>query len=88
MQGMYEATPIADVFCSGLGAIENLGGGCLRLYVYVLQAPIEGDGPAERVIVGKVIVPIVSVPDMVMQLMAAMGRAAWSAVPFVGDLLQ
>lgn len=88
MQGMSEPTPIADVFCSGLGAIENLGGGCLRLYVYVLQASDQVDAPAERVVVGKLVIPMVSVPDAVMQLMGAMGRAAMSAVPFVGDLMQ
>ena len=87
MQGMVESTPIADTFCSGLGAIENIGGGCLRLYVYVLQAADQVDGPSERVLVAKIVMPAVSVPDAVMQLMAAMGRVAMSALPFVGDLV-
>jgi hypothetical protein len=65
---MVEPVPISEIFASGLGKIEDIGGGCLRLYFYVLQAPLESVGPAERVLVVKVIVPAGALPDMVMEM--------------------
>lgn len=71
MRGMHETTPIIDIYCSGLGAVEDLGSD-LRFYLYVLQTP-ECGGAQEKIIVAKLIMPKASVPDAVMQSIAAIG---------------
>lgn len=71
--GMVEPVPAPEIFCSGLGEVEDIGGGCLRFYLYVMQRPVEG-GVAERVIVAKVIAPSAAVPEAVLQMLRAMGR--------------
>lgn len=65
MRGMHEVTPINDTYCSGLGAIEDLGS-AVRFHFYVKQTPEDG-GPQERVTVAKLILPKDSVPDTIMQ---------------------
>lgn len=71
--GMVEPVPAPEIFCSGLGGVEEIGGGCLRFYLYVMQSPVDG-GPQERVIVAKVIAPASAVPDAVLQMLKAIGR--------------
>jgi hypothetical protein len=71
MRGLCELVPMTDIFVSGLGKIEKLAGGCLRIYLYVDQAPIEGDGPVEKQVVAKIIVPASALPDAVLMLAQA-----------------
>jgi hypothetical protein len=87
MRGMHEAAPVPDVFVSGLGAIEKVGGNCLRFYLYTLQTPDGSDGPQEKVIVAKLIVPVTAIPDAVMQMIAVVGNQAIQLIPLVGDLV-
>lgn len=72
MRGLSEpVSSIADMFASGLGKIETIGGGCVRLYLYVMQAPLDGDGPQEKQMVAKVIVPISALADAALMLAQA-----------------
>jgi hypothetical protein len=71
MRGLSEPVPVLDVFASGLGKIEKLGGGCVRIYLYVLQAPLDGDGPQEKQIVAKFIMPAAALPDSILMLAQA-----------------
>lgn len=88
MRGMHEVTPIQDIFCSGIGAIEHIGGNCLRFYLYVLQMPEDGgDGQPEKVVVAKLIAPISAVPDAILQMMAAVGEGAVRMIPAISDLM-
>lgn len=57
MSELVESVPLHDIFCSGVGAIESVGGGCYRLYLYVLQRP-EGGTEPQRVVVAKIITPV------------------------------
>jgi hypothetical protein len=87
MRGLIEPVPVADVFVSGLGKIEKLNGGCVRIHLYVLQAPIDGDGPQEKQIVAKIIVPASALPDAVLQMIASIEDKAEGLVPLVPDLM-
>jgi hypothetical protein len=71
---MVEPVPAPEMLASGLAKIQDIGGGCLRLNLYVMQAPIEATGPAERVIVVKVIVPASALADAVLQMTEAANR--------------
>lgn len=88
MVALYEPCPIADIFCSGLAKVENVGGGCLRFYLYTLQAPLNGEGEAERVLVAKIVAPASAVPDAILQMAAAIGGTLVKALPAVINVLQ
>ncbi len=85
MRGMHEATPVADTYCSGLGAIEDLGSD-LRFYLYVLQTPEDG-GPQERILVEKLIMPKTSAPDVILQILLAIGGKLGQVVDLVSGAL-
>jgi hypothetical protein len=80
MSELVEPVPAPEIFTSGLAKIEDIGGGCLRFYLYVMQAPIDGEGPADRVVVAKIVAPASAVPDAVMKMLASIGRAVGGAV--------
>jgi hypothetical protein len=81
---VVELVPVPDTFCSGVGAIENIGAGLLRVYLYATQGSACGEGPLERVLVAKLIVPAAAVPDMILRARAAISdktaKAATSAL--------
>lgn len=77
---MIEPVPAPEIFCSGLGGIEDIGGGCLRFYLYVMQQPVETEGPPQKVIVAKVIAPASAVPDAVGKMLSAIGHQATTAI--------
>lgn len=75
--GMIEPVPAPEIFCSGLGGVEDIGGGCLRFYLYVMQQPIEDmQGPPQRVIVAKIIAPASAVPEAIGKMLQAIGEKA------------
>lgn len=86
MRGLSEIVPIQDVFCSGLGAIERIGGDCLRFYLYVSQSSDDG-GAQEKILVAKFILPASAVPDAVLQTIAVIGDGASKIIPMVADLV-
>jgi hypothetical protein len=85
MRGLNEIVPIQDVFCSGLGAIERIGGDCFRFYLYVSQTTEDGEAQ-EKLIVAKIILPASAVPDAVLQTIAVIGDGASKMVPLVAEL--
>lgn len=86
MRGINENIAIGDVFVSGLGGIERIGGNCLRFYLYVNQVADSGEGQ-ERVLVAKIVAPASAMPDAVLQMIAAIGDGAVKMVPMVADML-
>lgn len=87
MRGLLEVVPIQDTFCSGIGAIEHLDGNMLRIWLYVLQTPEDGEAK-EKVVVAKIVAPSSAVPDAVLQMVAAIHDRAVSLVPLVGDMIK
>jgi len=85
MRGLNEIVPVADVFCSGLGAIERLEGGCLRLYFYVTQAAYDGEA-SEKLVVAKLVVPATAVPDALLRLIAVGGDNLTKAIPLAPEM--
>jgi len=67
--GLIEPYPVQDIFCSGMGKVEDIGGGCMRFYLYATQ--LNDDGVEEYVVVAKLIAPSAAVPDAIKQLIAA-----------------
>lgn len=86
MRGLSEIIPIQDVYVSGLGAIEHVGGGNLRFVLYVNQE--NDDGQVEKVVVAKFIGPMSSLPEAVMKSVASLGEKLVGLMPMTaGDLL-
>jgi hypothetical protein len=73
MPPVVELVPVPDTFCSGVGAIENIGAGLLRVYLYATQGSACGEGPMERVLVAKLILPAAALPEIMLQAKAAIG---------------
>lgn len=71
---VVEVIPISDLFCSGVHKIERLGDTLLRVWCYANQASDAGNGPMERVLVAKIIIPTAAMPDAIMQAMLALGQ--------------
>jgi len=75
---LIEPQPIVDTYVSGVGAIEDVGGGNYRLYLYVNQVmkyPLtEPLGPPERLVIAKVIMPRTAFPDAMGQIITAIGK--------------
>lgn len=67
---MSEPVIVPDVFVSGLGEVEDLGGGCYRFTFFVKQ---HMDGAEETVIVAKLIAPTGAVPPALFLAARAIG---------------
>lgn len=79
MRGLTEVVPLQDIVCSGLGSIEHLEGNLLRFWLYVTQT--EDDGSKEKIVVGKIIMPSVAVPDAVLKAIAALNGGPVRIIP-------
>jgi hypothetical protein len=86
MRGLNEIVPIPDIFCSGLGAIERIGGDCFRFYLYVAQMSDDANAQ-EKILVAKIILPASAVPDAVLKTIAAIGDGASEIIPMVAELV-
>lgn len=56
---LLELFGVPDVFASGLGAVEDIGGGCWRFTFYAKQ---DSHGHQERVVVAKLIMSKEALP--------------------------
>jgi hypothetical protein len=70
--GMIEAFCVPDTFISGLGTIEEVGGGCFRFTFFACQTVA---GREERIVVAKLIAPLEVVPPAVLMAAKAVGMA-------------
>lgn len=86
MRGMYEVVPKEDILCSGIGAIERLGGGLLRFWLYVEQTSDE-TGQTEKLVIAKVVAPSSAVPDAVMKMIAAITEPNATIAPPLAEML-
>lgn len=59
-QELLEMFGVPDVFVTGLGDIENIGGGCWR-FTFVTSQEI--NGRREQVVVAKIIMPAEALAD-------------------------
>jgi hypothetical protein len=64
---VIETVPIIDTFCSGVSKIETIGHGLVRLYLYAVQGSDCGEGPIERTLVAKLILPAAAVSDLILK---------------------
>lgn len=85
MRGLHEIVPIQDTVCSGLGAIERLGGNMYRFWFYVEQTSDEGN--MEKIVVTKLVTPASAVPDTVLKTIAAMVGPTVAVMPLVADMM-
>lgn len=67
-----EPVALQDIFCSGLGKIEDIGGGCRRLYWFAMKK--RGD-EIEKELVAELIVPAAELLDVAMQIFAMLGAS-------------
>lgn len=67
---MIEAVPVMDIFVSGLGEVEDLGGGCYRFTFFARQ---HCEGVEELVTVAKLIAPMEAVPPALFMAARAIG---------------
>lgn len=86
MNGLVEVVPIGDTLCSGIGKIESIDGGLLRLWLYVLQISDE-TGDQERVLVAKIVAPRSAIPDAILQMVAAITDRMPTLAPIIADML-
>lgn len=75
---MLDAFGVSDIFISGLGEIEHLGGGCYRFTFYTKQHI--GDRE-ELVVTARLVVPMEAVPPAVQMTAKAVG---FEVVKFIG----
>lgn len=62
----------ADIFSCGIGRVEHIGFGCVRLYFFAPESSAE---PPGRVVVAKAVVPACTLASMALTLTAnARGR--------------
>lgn len=66
-QGLIEPVPAPEIFVYGIGAIEVMPRGNLRVILFQEQLPIEG-GPVQRIVVAKLVGPMSNVPIVIGQL--------------------
>lgn len=67
---LVETFGVSDVFVSGLGEVEDVGGGCYRFTFYAKQ---HIDGTEEPVVVAKLIAPMEAVPPALFLAARAIG---------------
>jgi hypothetical protein len=61
---------VPDIFVSGLGEVEDLGGGCFR---FVFYARHKGEDGEEMLVVAKLIAPMEAVPPALFMAARAIG---------------
>jgi hypothetical protein len=86
MRGLIEPIPVQDIFVSGIGAIEKIGGGNLRFYLYVEQQSDDGT-QSEKILVAKIVAPASAVPDAIMKMVGVIGAKEPPIIPLVTDLV-
>lgn len=57
---LTEVFGVRDIFVSGLGSVENIGGGCFRFTMFSVQ---EMHGKQEMVVVAKIIMAAEAIPE-------------------------
>lgn len=71
---------VPDIFATGLGAIEDVGGGCDRYTLYARQMI---DGEETFIIVARVVVPAASLPTILFLAARHIGLTLVRAAKFV-----
>lgn len=75
---MIEPVPVMDIFVSGLGEVEDLGGGCFR-FTFFAKRHI-GDSE-ELVAVAKLVAPAEAVPPALLLAARAVGFSIVGSLP-------
>lgn len=74
---MSEPVPVLDIFVSGLGEVEDLGGGVFR---FTFFAKHHGPSGEEQIVVAKLVAPCEAVPPALIMAAKAVGyrlATAW-----------
>ena len=61
---------VPDTFVSGLGEVEDLGGGCFRFVFFSIHKTDHGE---EMVVVAKLVAPLEAVPPALIMAATAVG---------------
>lgn len=67
--GAIEPCPAQEFYVDGIAGIELVSGGCVRVYLFSEQMPLESGGAGEQKIISvKIVGPLVNVPTVIGQL--------------------
>lgn len=73
--GLIEPVPAPEIYVTGIGAIESVGTGDLRVVLVQEQLPLESGGHVpQRVVVAKLVGPTMNVPTIIGQLAQCLWR--------------
>jgi hypothetical protein len=78
-----EIVPVPDTFASGIGKVEKIAEGLLRVYLYAMQGANCGRGPLERVLVAKIVIPVAGLSPLVAKAMFAVAEKAAEIAPLL-----
>jgi len=67
---MTDSNFVPDTFVSGLGGVEDVGGGCYRFTFYSMHHGDDGD---ELTVVSKLVAPMEAVPPALLMAAKAIG---------------
>jgi len=70
---MLEVFGVPDTFVSGLGEVENLGGGCYRFVFYCRQG-------SEMVVAAKLVMPLGAIPEAMCMTARGINACACDAI--------
>ena len=81
---LLEPMHLPDIFVSGLGEVEDLGGGCFRFIFYAKRTIA---GREETVVVAKLVAPANAVPPAILLAAKAVGLSIVTGSGFVSGVM-
>ena len=77
---LIDPIAVQDIYVSGIGRVEDVGGGCIRITFYAAQKAIL-DGTAERVVVARLVGPASAAMDALAMTEAAINGKPMPSFP-------
>ncbi len=74
--GLIEIVQAPEIYVDGIGAIELLNPGTVRIHLVQEQLPIEtAAGRPQKIVVAKIVGPLLNIPQTIGQLASCLWRA-------------
>lgn len=85
--GLFEPVPAPEIYVDGIGAIETIGSGNVRVHLIQEQMPLEiAAGAPQKIVVAKIIGPVMNIPGVIGQLAQCLWRQT-TVMPYHGPRL-
>lgn len=81
---LIEQAHVPDIFVSGLGEVEDLGGGCYRFIFFAKQTI---GGREETVVVAKLVAPAHAVPPAILLAAKSIGLSIVTGTGFISGVV-